>query len=259
MDASTTIATVSAPLRGMPAFIAGSVCAEEAYNLTAAHDDVDVFMPSEQALFIGVQRMLDSGYTLEPRHERVWERWQLYGFKRWHTNSLRLLDPNGIKVNVVYKLVDGHPTTSVSQVVESFDFGLLGVGYDLKTGIRHDFRQGLFPGMDVDGPLPLMPNKRANWRGGFISQYNGLREALRYAKYTDYGYDLSLVKLDLVEGWFQAAMYLTQRDDPEKQQLGKIYEVIANRVEADDIDSIRAAGNELLHMDELDLIMDALE
>ena len=263
MKASAAIAQVSAPLLGMPVFIAGSAVAEETYGITDAHDDIDLFTPSEQALFIVVQRLLDNGYNLVERHDRVWERWQQYGFKHWHTNSLRLLAPgtpgNQIKVNVVYKLVDKHPTTSVSQVVESFDFGLLASGYDLKTGTKHDFRAGLFPGLDPDGPLPLMPNKRANWRGGFISQYNGLREALRYAKYLNYGYDLSLVKTDLVEGWYNAASYLTQRDDPDKQLLGRIYESLAGKVEADDIDAITAVGGELLHMDELDAIMDALE
>jgi hypothetical protein len=113
--------------------------------------------------------------------------------------------------------------------------------------------------MDINGPLPMMPNKRANWRGGFISQYNGLREAIRYAKYVNYGYDLSLVKLDLVEGWYAAASYLTQRDEVDKQQLGKIYEVIADKIQADDVDAITEAGEEILHMDELDAIMDALE
>jgi|SRR5436190_4065098 len=260
MDAGYAITTVSTPLLGMPAFIAGSVVAEDVYGLTDAHDDVDLFTPSEQALFIVVQKLLDSGYTLVDRHERIWARWIEYGFKKWHTNSLRLLDPTGqLKVNVVYKLVDRHPTTSVSQVVESFDFGLLGVGHDLRTGTIHDFRQGLFPHLDPDGPLPLMPNKQANWRGGFISQYNGLREALRYVKYHGYGYDLSLVKLDLVEGWYQAASYLTQRDDPDKVLLGNIYQTIADRVEANDFDAIETAGTELLHMDQLDAIMDALE
>lgn len=260
MDAAAAIATVSAPLQGLPVFIAGSACAEETYALPNAHDDVDLFTPSEQALFITVQRLLDKGYILNDRHSRVWARWIKYGFKRWHTNSLRMTDPSGIiKTNVIYKLIDGHPTTSLSQVVESFDFGLLATGWDLETGTHHDFRSGLFPGLDPDGPLPLMPNKRANWRGGFISQYNGLRESLRYAKYTNYGYDLSLVKLDLVEGYFSAAVYLTQHDDPEKVLLGKIYEVIADRIENNDLDAITAASGELLHMDALDAIMEALE
>lgn len=259
MSASALIAEVSAPLAGLPVYLAGSLVAEETYGLTNAHDDVDVFTPSPQILIAAGQKLIDEGYSLDDRFSRVWARWLRYGFNKWHTNSLRLLSPSGSKVNLVYKLWHGHPTTSLSQVLESFDFGLLGVGYDLEHGTRHDLRSFLFPGMDPNGPLPLMPNKRADWRAGFISQYNGIREAGRYAKYANYGYDMSIVKDDLATGYWAAAAYLTSTGRDEKVKLGQIYEVIAMRIEDNDIAELLEASKEIDYLDSLDAIMEALE
>jgi hypothetical protein len=120
-------------------------------------------------------------------------------------------------------------------------------------------RAFLFPGLDPDGPLPLMPNKRSNWRNGFISQYNGLREVGRYAKYHGYGYDLSAVKDDLVTGYWAGSSYMSTRFEPEKQQLGKIYETIAIKIEDDAIDELVEAYKTLDYNDSLDAIMEALE
>ena len=258
-SASNVIAEVSAPLAGLPVYLTGSLVAAETYMLDQAFDDADIFCPSDLVLIATVQRLLDQGYELNDRFVRVWARWLKYGFKKWHTNSIKLHSPGGTEVNVVYKLQDGHPTTSLSQVIESFDFGLLAVGYDLEYGTKHDFRSALFPGMDPDGPLPLMPNKQSNWRQGFISQYNGTREAGRYAKYVAYGHDLSLVKDDLLVGYHEAAAYLAQRDRPEKIQLGKIYETIALKIEDDEIDELLEAAKQIPYLDTLDAIMEALE
>lgn len=258
-SASDIIAEVSAPLKGLPVYLAGSLVAEEVYQLTDAHDDVDLFTATDFVLIATAERLLANGYTLNDRNERVWSRWLRFGFKKWHTNSIKLDGPGGVKINLVYKLSDGHPTTSLSQVVESFDFGLLAVGYDLQYGTFHDFRSGLFPGWTPGTPLPLLPNKRENWRQGFISQYNGIREAGRYAKYVNYGHDLSLVKDDLLSGYFQAAAYLTDHDDAEKNKLGRIYETIAVHIDDDRIEDLLIANKEILYMDTLDEIMAALE
>lgn len=259
MSASAIIADVTSVLKGESVYLAGSLVAEETYGLTDAHSDVDLFCPSDLMIVAMGQKLIDHGYTLDDRMERVWHRWLKYGFKKWHTNSLKLIAPQGHEVNLVYKLVDGHPTTSLAQVLESFDFGLLSTGYDLERMERLDMRSYLFPGLDPDGPLPLMPNKRDNWRNGFISQYNGLREAGRYAKYHEYGYDMSLVKDDLVTGYWAASTYLSTTFDEEKQKMGEIYEVIAEHIHADNIDHLTAAYKELDFKDALDQIMEHLE
>lgn len=258
-SASDTIAEVSAVLKGLPVYLAGSLVAEETYGLTNAHDDVDLFCAADFVLIAAVERLLGKGYTLPDRSERTWSRWLRFGFKKWHTNSIKMDGPGGVKVNLVFKMVDGHPTTSLGQVLESFDFGLLATGYDLQYGTYHDFRSAMFPDWTGTGPLPLLPNKRENWRGGFISQYNGLREAGRYAKYTAYGHDMSLVKDDLLEGYYQAASYYSDRDQEDKVKLGKIYEVIAAHIEGDHIDELIIANKEILYLDSLDEIMEALE
>lgn len=254
------IAVVCQPLAGLPACIAGSTVAAETYGMPLhTSSDIDVFCFSEQALIAGVQLLLTQGFELSERFERVWERWLQYGLRNWHTNSLKLLDPNGYEVNLVYKLTGGHPLTSLAAVLESFDFGLLATGYDLKLGQRMDLRSFLFPDLDPNGPLPMMPHKRADWINGFISQYNGLREMGRYAKYAQYGYDLSRVKDDLITGYQQAAIYLLNRDEPEKQQLGDIYFSISLKIESDSINEMHEASKEILTLDSLDAIMEALE
>jgi len=259
MTASAVITDVRTLLKGEPVFLAGSLVAEVAYGKTNAHSDVDLFCPTPQVLISVGQKMIDAGYKFDDRFDRVWHRWLRYGFKTWHTNSLRLVSPNGMETNLVYKLTDGHPTTTLAQVLESFDFGLLGMGWDLETDTYRDLRPYLFPGMDVDGPLPLMPNKRDAWRNGFISQYNGLREAGRYAKYFDYGYDLSLVQDDLVTGYRMAELYLSNHFEAEKQQLGGIYGAIAAHIELGNAAHLSQAYKTLDFKDSLDVIMEALE
>ena len=259
MEASAIIADVLTQCAGDPVFLAGSLVAEDTYGLSNAHADVDLFCPTPQVLMSQGQKLISSGYKLDERMARVWFRWLRFGFNHWHTNSLKLMSPGGIEVNVVYKLADGHPTTSLSQVLESFDFGLLGTGYECETGTRRDLRPYLFPGMDIDGPLPLMPNKQANWAGGYISQYNGIREAGRYAKYFTYGYDLSLVKAQLVAGYEEAASYLSVHFDADKQMLGQIYEALSQHIEFDNIDELLAANASIDYKDSLDSIMEKLE
>lgn len=260
-SADVVLAEVTDWLRGSPVFVAGSLVAADEHGLPFAYEDADVFCPSGEVLIATAQKLLGHGLVLDERHSRVWARWLKYGFKTWHTNSLKLMSPAGYEVNLVFKRHNNVPTTSLAQVLESFDFGLLGVGYDLCDGVqRRDLRDYLFPDHPVNGALPLMPNKRSDWRNGFISQYNGTREAGRYAKYFRYGYDLSLVKEDLLIGYGAATEYLrTRTDSRDKQVLGDIYEKIAELIASDQITELYEAGKEIVYLDSLDAIMEALE
>jgi hypothetical protein len=260
MSASAIIADVRSLLAGDPAFLAGSLVAEEAYGMASAHDDVDLFVPNAYALMTLGQKLQCNGFTLADRFDRVWARWMKYGMGSWHTNSLKLIHPNGVtEYNLVYKLVGKKPVTSLAEVIESFDFGLLAVGYDLANNEFRDMRSFLFPNHAPGGALPLMPNKREDWRGGFISRYNGLREAGRYAKYIGYGYDLSLVRDDLVVGYTAASDYLSTHFDKDKQLLGQIYDTIVKHIEHDMIDELNIFAKKVDFNDELDVIMEALE
>lgn len=273
-DAATTISEVRALLRGHPVFLAGSLMAEYTYQMDDAHSDVDLFCPTGNVLVATTQYLIDEGgYTFDDRMERTWYRWLRYGFKSWHTNSMRLTSPSGMETNLVYKLTEGHATTSLAQVLESFDFGLLATGWDLESDTYRDLRRYLFPAehqaaknnwkvgdpWPLHIPLPMMPNKRDNWRQGFISQYNGVREVGRYAKYYARGYDLSLVKDDLVTGYKAGADYLTTCYEKDKQELGMLYDVIAQHIDADNIDHLIAAHATIDYKDSLDSIMEALE
>nr|DAL38042.1 MAG TPA_asm: putative nucleotidyltransferase [Caudoviricetes sp.] len=244
---------------GLPVFIAGSAVAASVYEHPHAFSDIDMFCPSDVAFITAIEHLRSKGYEFAPRFKRVWQRWLKLGIGNWHTNSMHLRSPRGTDVNVVYKLIGKKPTTSLSQVLESFDFGLLTVGYEAETRTFRDLRPYMFPDLDPVGPLPLMPNKRNDWVNGFISQYNGLRECGRYAKYHNYGYDLSAVKDDLVVGYYNAALYLADRDKPEKKQLGLIYEAIAGHIQVDNIDQLVEASKQILYLDSLDDIMESLE
>lgn len=221
-------------LYGEPVYMAGSLAAAHTYDKPQAWSDVDIFVPTEGLLFTTIKSLLMQGAVPIDNFARVWHRWQRYGLRKWHTNSMRLETPSGIEVNVVYKLVDGHATTSLSQVLESFDFGLLATGWDVESGVYRDLRPFLFPGYDIDGPLPLMPNKRDNWTQGFVSQYNGLREGLRYLKYLNYGYDMSAVAQDLTQGYHLASLHLSSSFDAEKQALSELYGRIGDAIATND-------------------------
>lgn len=263
VPALVAIEDVHKVVAGLPVYIAGSAVAASQYSQIKddAYDDIDLFCSTAHVLIATASQLMHAGYELDDRFKRVWARWLRFGMKGWHTNSLKLEHPGTrVKINLVYKLTDKHPTSSLAQVIESFDFGLLAMGLDCEEGAWRDMRAYLFPMHNPNGALPLMPNKRTNWRSGFISQYNGIREVGRYAKYHDYGFDMSLVKDDLVTGYWEAGSYLTNRtDNPEKVQLGQIYESIAMTMEKDDIVKLREVGKEILYLDELDKIMEALE
>lgn len=249
----------SALLNRLPVFGAGSLFSAMVYDVQDGYHDLDLFVPTQQVLISTIQLLQTQGYTFDDRFDRVWQRWLRYGLKGWHTNSMRMHSPDGVETNIVFKMVDGHPTTSLSQVLESFDFGLLGVGYDFESQQFRDMRSFLFPHLNPEGPLPLMPNKRSNWLNGFISQYNGLREAGRYAKYHGYGYDLSMVKADLVRGYRMVSLYHNASFDDDKQLLAKIYERLADAIEGDEIDELTQSYKQLDFKDPLTEIMEALE
>jgi hypothetical protein len=260
MRPEAAIAEATQLLRGTPVFIAGSCVAAEVYG----HDsfsDLDLFVPTQQVLISTIQSLLSEGYTIDDRFGRVWHRWLRYGLKGWHTNSMRMYSKTDVETNVVFKIVDGHATTTLAQVLESFDFGLLAVGYDLEQDTFRDLRPYLFPGVDIMGPLPMMPGRRDAWRNGYISQYNGLREAARYAKYYNYGYDMSAVKDDLINGYQMVASYHLSKssDDHDAQLLGQIYTTLGERIEDDEIDELLTSYKTLDFKDSLDEIMEALE
>lgn len=260
LSARELIGLVKPPLTGLPACIAGSSVAAEAHGLPLGKfADVDVFCFSQEAMICGVTRMMTEGFEIEPRHARVWHRWIQKGMSNWHTNSIKMLNTEGVEVNVVYKKLNRHPLVTMSAVLESFDFGLLGVGYDLERGTFQDLRSYLFPGMNVNGPLPFMPQRRADWRGGFISEYQGIRELGRYVKYHDYGYDMSAIKDDLITGYQNASLYLATRDEPEKKFLSTVYWTAAAKLHAHDLKDIREYASLIAQADALDAMMDELE
>ena len=245
-------------LRGIPLFMAGSCVAAQEYDVPD-FGDVDMFAPTPLALVSSVQRMLDRGYTIDSRHERVWYRWLSQDMNKFKTNSIKLESLQGVEYNVIYKTIGGHPLRSLSQVLEGFDFGLLGLGYDVETGLRRDFRDALFPNHQPGQPYGLMPDKWAGWEHGFFGSYNGLREPQRYAKFVHRGHDMSVVQGQLVTGYRASVLYHANHDDDEKKLRALVYAKIADLIEDNDVDQILAASKVIDFHDPLDVIMEALE
>lgn len=263
VPASDAVAKVLADTKGLPAFLAGSAPAAIIYDKPDAYTDVDLFVPNQGMYFVLVQHLLNSGYQLESdRFAKMWRRHQLFGFNAWHTNSMKLIDGlTGSEVNVIYKRVDGHETTRLSQVLESFDFGLLGVGYETETGKQSDMRTFFFgPGADDGRPLPMLPYRQETVGKGYMSQHIMLRTPGRYTRYAHtYGYDLSLIKPVLIEGFLAYADYKSNRTKQEDITLGQIAKALAWHIDHDEFDEMAEFEKNLPTADGLDDIMANLE
>lgn len=263
IPACEAVAKVLDDTRGLPAYLAGSAVAACVYDKPHAYTDVDLFVPNQIPYAATIQRLLCSGYVIEDdKFAKGWARQLKFGIGKWHTNSMKLIDTaTGTEVNVIYKLVDGHQTTKLSQVLESFDFGLLAVGHESETGRFHDMRTYFFGrGADDGRPLPLLPYREDHLRLGYMSSHVMQRTPGRYARYAaTYGYDLSLVKPVLVEGYANYASYKGNRSKPEDLALGRIAEALGQHIEYDEFDELLAFEEALPKADSIDQILASLE
>ena len=95
---------------------------------------------------------------------------------------------------------------------------------------------------------------------GLMSQHIILRTPGRYARYADeYGYDLSLVKPVLVDGYLKYHEYKSNRSKPEDQALGKIALALSQHMEFDEFDELRTFEADLPKADGLDQVLASLE
>lgn len=263
IPAEEAIDKVLADTKGLPAYLTGSSVSAEIYEKPNAYTDIDLFVPNEIAYAAVVATLLSRGYAPEDdKFVKSWNRQLKMGIGRWHTNSMKLLDQaTGTEVNVIYKLVDNHPTTRLSQVLESFDFGILAMGYETETGVLSDMRQYFFgPGAEDGRPLGLLPYREEHLRQGFMSQFLMLRTAGRYSRYAnEYGYDLSLVKPVLVEGYKNYASYKANRTKPDDITLGSIAAALAQHIEFDEFTELAEFERSLPKADSIDQILAGLE
>lgn len=266
--AQAAVAEVLDDTAGLPAFLAGSSAAAVQYDKPEAYSDVDVFVPNPGMYFTVVERLLNRGWGLDERNAKTLRRHREIGTKGWHTNSLKLtkqLYPmhDEVEVNVIYKLVDGHATTRLSEVLESFDFGLLAVGYDTETRRFKDMRSYLFPDIGTIGPstpLPLIDFRKLKFEQGLMSEHIMQRTPGRYARYAyTYEYDLSLVKPTLVEGYYAYSRYKSNRSKPEDLLLADLSLALAEHIENDQLIELIEFERTLPTMDGLDAVIASLE
>lgn len=217
--------------------------------------DVDLFVGSDLQWVRSIQYLIDHGYEFgDERMEMIWRRVLNFGTKGWQTHSMRLTSPEGIEVNVIYKTVNRAPTDSLSKVLESFDFGLLALGWETEDGTFRDMREYMFgSGIDLHAPLPLLPWRREQIQQGHFREHQGLRMFGRAARYFgDYGYDGSLVVPVMSEGYFNAAQYYQNRSKPEDLVLGNIYAHVALLLDDGDWAQLAESSAALPGMDTLD-------
>jgi hypothetical protein len=251
--------------QGLRCYLTGSAASAADKEVRGVHGfekswhDVDLFVGSENEWVRSIQFLIDRGYEFCDRMEMLWFRVLHYGTKNWHTNSMRLTNPEGIEVNVIYKTQGRHPTSSLSQVIETFDFGLLSLGWETETGTFRDARSYQFPGLDIDGPLPLLPWRREQIKLGHFREHQGLRTFGRVQRYFDeYGYDGDAVLPDIVDGYSAAAGFYLNRTKPEHLVLGRIYENVAMLIEAKEWAKVKEASDLLPKMDIIDELYDLL-
>lgn len=258
LTASEAVAHVRKSLRGRPGFLVGSAVAADVYGKHDAYTDVDVFVPSTNALASTVQFMLDHGCVMNEQELRKWNRWQTIGPGDWHTSSIRLETLAGVEVNVVYKTVGKAPLTSLHAVLGSFDFGYVAMGYDLKTGTFHDGRTFWFGEQCDMHRLGLLPDRHLQWETGSIGRYTGVRQAQRWAKFALRGYDMSLSSPVLVQGYRTTATYYLSKDDPEYREYAPLYLALADLIEVGGAQEIEDAFKGLQPHDTVNSLMGGL-
>lgn len=253
-------------LRGSHACIAGSAVAAETHSMPQSYDDIDVFAFGNSSLIAIADTLLHNGFTFASDNEQMkWDRWLAWDLNiGWRTNSIKLVGKassnlEDYEVNVVYKTFEKQPVKRLSLVLESFDFGLLAEGWDLRTGTFHDMRPYFFPQVQNYWALPLLPDREDRWKNGLITQYTGIRQAGRAVKYIGYGYDLSQVVPTLIDGYRIAAAHHADHFDPDKVTLGEIYSRLADHLEDGDHDKIREADALLPQWRDVDAILERLD
>ena len=259
IPADVALDEVLSLMKGRPAFVCGSAVTAETYNKPDAYSDVDVFVPTPEVLVSTVEYLLNNRARQDAKFHRIWEMWLSYGVGNWHTHSMKLFMPSGVEINIISKKDSRKQLGSLTDVLESFDFGILATGYDTQLGYKQDLRPFLFPNLDLDGPLPMLPTKSYRWKRGQFSKFNALREIERYVKYIDYGYDLSAVRPQLIEGYWQKASDQDISSNPEAPQLKQLLEAIAIKLEDNAIDELREASKAIEYKSELATILEAFD
>jgi len=267
LPASVPVHQLRVFLEGSHACIAGSAVAAEQYGFDESYDDIDIFCYSNSSMIAVAQHLMDHGFAFNDTHmSMVWDRWMAWDMNvGWKTNSMKLhgtLDPSTppYTCNVVYKMFEKQPIRRLSDVLESFDFGVLAMGYDLiDDGEFHDMRSYFYPRATDFDRLQLLPERRRQWQQGRVTQYVGIRQAGRAVKYHRYGYDMELVIPDLISGYRIAASHHQGHFDQEKVVLGQIYDRLADHLEDGELDLIAAADKLLPQYRNVDLLLEALD
>ena len=253
---------VFALFQGQAASLVGSAVSANEYGLDT-FTDVDVFFADKSALQYGLGLCVAQGWVLHPTSERRLKFTHRWGGKAFHVETYRL-DKDGVELNLTVKLLGGKPVRNTAEVLLSFDFGALLVGYDCLADsfedARLDLRPAFFPQFDTkSSAYPMVPDKRRAWVRGEFGKYNSFRQAERVAKYAMRGYDMSYVVPDLITGYEQRVEDLQLNPTPHNLALIDIYVQLCEHLDAQEWELVFEAMHELdanAELEELQVVFD---
>ena len=250
MPAAEAIDSLKKPLKGRRGAILGGATAAEREaavdpDFDYAYSDVDIFHPSMESLSINLSILLNAGAApLEHKDLRILRKWERRGTNGWKTNSIRVVTNQKVEVNLVYKTIDKHPLRTPLEQVQSFDFSMLGVSYDLRTWERRDLGTYFWPD-GQDNKYCLFEDREEQWLNAEVGIFTGLRQADRYARYVERGYNLDAAVTPLVQGYRTTGPHYLEQYDKELLLTGDTYLNLAQLIEDHDIDGLRQAYKEL--------------
>lgn len=203
-----------------------------------AYGDVDIFHPSMTSLAMNARTLVSAGCKPATKQDaRTLRKWRKRDTGGWKTNSVKLVTPLEVEVNLVYKTIDKHPLRTSLEQVASFDFSNLGVSIDVATGNMYDLGDYFWP-EGQDREYRMFPDREEQWTNAEIGQFTGVRQADRYARNVDRRYDLRAAKAPLVLGYRTTAEHYLDQDDDELQATALLYIGLADLIEKDEIDAL---------------------
>lgn len=203
-----------------------------------AYGDIDWFASSMVALSAACRRLIENGAVPADEEEAFkWEGWNQRD-PHWHTNSLRLVTKEGAEFNMVLKSEDGHILRTGREQIGSFDFSNVSMGLNTATGEPINLFHAYWWGGNPD-QVRMLPDRRIVWEAGRFTKFPGIRQADRWARNVERGYDMRATIHPLVSGYRITTKHYGRSRDPEEQAYAQVYKILADMIEDEDARSLR--------------------
>lgn len=252
------------------------------------YGDVDCFMlnPGGDASHMvrADERLLGKGYLYDgDRQEVTMRRIDVNGQPRWITNSVKLVSPEGIKVNLINKTVNGNRMLDAYDVLKTFDWSWLTVAaWDLHTGGMVHLETSMQEFYASQGrEFLLLTNRLDDFLDGIMSEHVMMRQMPRLAKYVvrlvaahewavAYGkqneantfanllVQAGKISSFMVKAYQQYANFMWDRTDTKSRTLGDVAGAFAGAAEKGNWQLILDVALKYGSRDSLDRLVDEL-